>query len=341
MSVYPEKDIRQDEDDIPIGRWMRIWRHVGLAHRQPDRLRLLSDIERKQAWVNQHKPADAVSQKPDDWPKFWYVECDALLKKARAKAVQGDVSGGYENLHTVEREAVSGMSEEERAVEAKALRVEVKKKLSADWRGTVIMHLLGEEKPCAEIPEGEGTEGEKTTVAVSVAALAEAIHHRNTHDRNMHRKMDKVRWQLAWLGLFIGALVLTAIVVGIWLRNATLPAGDLALLPFCIYLGLLGGLMSSAMSAKGTDRNARTPEIGVEFYALVARSLLGAAASIPVYIAGLEGIVTVGGTEHSKTWGLLLLCFIAGFSERWFRGTVAAVSGGNQEKSVDPGKASK
>jgi hypothetical protein len=232
------------------------------------------------------------------------------------------------------------MSEVEREVEAKALRVEVQEKLSADWRGTVIMHLLGEENRCAEIPEGEGTEGKKTTVAVSVAALAEAFHHRNTHDRNMHRKMDKVRWQLAWLGLFIGVLVFLAIVAGFFLRNTALPSG-LGLLPFCIYLGLLGGLMSSAMSARGTDRSARTPEIGVEFYALVARSLLGAAASIPVYLAGLEGIVTIGGTEHSRTWGLLLLCFIGGFSERWFRGTVAAVSRSNQEKPAEPVKASK
>jgi hypothetical protein len=149
----------------------------------------------------------------------------------------------------------------------------------------------------------------------------------------MHRKMDKVRWQLAWLGLFIGVLVLFACAATLW--KPELPTGNVGLLPYCIYLGLLGGLMSSAMAAKSTDRKASVPEIGVEFYARIARSLLGAAASIPAYIAGVEGIVTIGSSESSKTWGLLLLCFISGFSERWFRGIVAAVAGGErtQEKS--------
>jgi hypothetical protein len=243
-----------------------------------------------------------------------------MLKKATVRAKQGDVSAGYEDLHIAEREAVPGMTDEERMVRAQSLRVEVHKKLTGEWRGTAIQDLLGNEN----------------TTPVSAAALADAINHRNTHDRNMHRKMDKVRWQLAWLGFFIGGLVAVAFVVG--LRMTDLPTVDLSLLPYCIYLGLLGGLMSSAMSAKGTDRRARVPEIGVEFYARVARSLLGAAASIPVYIAGVEGIVTIGGSEHSKSWGLLLLCFISGFSERWFRSTVAAVSGEEAKKPAESDK---
>jgi hypothetical protein len=79
-----------------------------------------------------------------------------------------------------------------------------------------------------------------------------------------------------------------------------MPTGNVSLLPYCIYLGLLGGLMSSAMLAKSTDRKASVQEIGAESYARIARSLLGAAASIPAYIAGVEGIVTIGRSESPK-----------------------------------------
>jgi hypothetical protein len=293
--------------------WMRFWRHVGLAHRQPDKHRLETDIESLQAWVNRHKPAKAPCSEPGLPPRPWYSVCDEVLKQALEKAKKSDVSGGYEDLHIAEREAVPGMSQHEIDLRAKALRIEVSGKLKASWRGKVIMDLLGDEKPGS----------------VSAEALADALNHRNTFDRNMHRKMDKVRWQLAWLGLGIFLLVLVAVLGSFWVKD--LPPEGLSLLPFGIYLGLLGGMMSSAMSARGIDRNASVPEIGVEFYARIARALLGAAASVPVFIAGEEGIVSIGGSEHTKAWGLLLLCFISGFSERWFRNTVAAVAGGEDK----------
>ena len=100
---------------------------------------------------------------------------------------------------------------------------------------------------------------------------------------------------------------------------------DVDLLPYCIYLGLLGGFVSSSISVRGMDRRARVPEVEVEFYAAIARGLLGAATSIPVYAIGKAGLVAIGG-EVSETWGLLLLCFISGFSERWFLNTVGVVS---------------
>jgi hypothetical protein len=154
----------------------------------------------------------------------------------------------------------------------------------------------------------------------------------------MHRKMDKVRWQLAWLGFFIGVLVLIAFVVAVRLQE--LPTSDVDLLPYGIYLGLLGGFVSSAMSAKSTDRKASVPEIGVEFYARIARGLLGADASVPVYIAGVAGLVTIGTADQFKPGGLLLLCFISGFSERWFRSTVAAVGadGDSHQAKTDKGQ---
>ena len=309
------------------GPWFRFWRVVGLAHRQPDELRLRTDIEALQAWVDRHKPSKVAdpdqpqqAKADDSLPTPWHVVCEKHLKNARAMADIPDVPSGYEYLHIAERESVPGMDQEERLIRAKSLRVEVESKMKGSWRGEAITKLLGKEE-AADVP---------------AAALADAIGHRNTNDRNMHRKMDKVRWQLAWLGLFIGVLVLVAFLVTA--RAPDLPTSDIGLLPYGIYLGLLGGFVSSAMSAKGIDRKASVPEIGVEFYARLARGLLGAAASVPVYIVGVEGLVTIGTAEQFRPWGLLLLCFISGFSERWFRRTVAAVAGDGDNKQAKSDK---
>lgn len=312
------------------GRWFRFWRVVGLAHRQPDELRLRTDIDDLQAWVDRHKPSKSAKQDQppppnarasqpaheDALPEPWHVVCEKYLALARKMAEIPDVPSGYEYLHIAERESVSGMDQEERLIRAKSLRVEVESKMKGNWRGSAISKLLDKEG-ATDVP---------------AAALAEAIGHRNTNDRNMHRKMDKVRWQLAWLGLFIGVLVLIAF--GVTLQAPDLPTSDIGLLPYGIYLGLLGGFVSSAMSAKGIDRKASVPEIGVEFYARIARGLLGAAASVPVYIVGVEDLITIGTAEHFRPWGLLLLCFVAGFSERWFRRTVAATTGDVDNKQA-------
>jgi hypothetical protein len=304
------------------GKWVRFWRSVGLAHRQPDALRLTTDIEGLQGWVDRHKPSRAAkldqpppAKEDGTSPKAWHVVCEEHLSKARDMAAIPSVPSGYEYLHIAERESVHGMNQEERLIRAQSLREEVESKLKGSWRGRAISKLLGEDK-AADVP---------------AASLAEAMWHRNTNNRNMYRKLDEVRWQLAWLGLFIGALVLIAFVVA--LRRPELPTNDMGLLPYGVYLGLLGGFVSSALSAKGTDRKASVPEIGAEFYARIARGLLGAAASVPVYIAGVEGLVAIG-TDHSKPWGLLLLCFISGFSERWFRRTVAAVAGEGDDRQA-------
>src|SRR5438552_13899474 len=106
------------------GRWVRFWRHVGLAHRQPDELRLTTDIESLQAWVDRHKPSQPAKQahppagndrepqaaKNDGAsPEPWHVVCEKHLIKARTMAAIPDVPSGYEYLHIAEREAVHGM----------------------------------------------------------------------------------------------------------------------------------------------------------------------------------------------------------------------------------------
>ena len=169
---------------------------TGLAQRQPDGRRLQTDIEGLQAWIDSHRPATATNGNPPppvDKQTFspvikddgvacrWFEVCERYLEKAR-DAAKHDVASGYEYLHIAERESVAGMSKTERQIRAQSLRAEIEK-LRGSWRADAMKGLLGND-----------------SVDVSAESLAEAVWHRNTYDRNGHRKADKLRWQLAWLG---------------------------------------------------------------------------------------------------------------------------------------------
>ena len=92
-----------------------------MAHRQPDELRLTTDIEGLQAWVDRHKPSESAKQ--------------AHAPKARAMPAIPDVPSGYEYLHIAEREAVHGLDKEKRRLRAQSMREEVESKLKDSWRG--------------------------------------------------------------------------------------------------------------------------------------------------------------------------------------------------------------
>jgi len=95
-----------------------------------------------------------------------------------------DIPSGYEFLHTAEREAVYGMTKEERLITAKSLREEVASKLTNSWRARTVGKLLGDD----------------SNPDVPAEALAEALVHRNTNDRNMgfsYFSCQKWRWPRA------------------------------------------------------------------------------------------------------------------------------------------------
>lgn len=275
-----------------------------------------ADVESSRERVNAHKVAG-----PDT--KLRFQICLDYLTLARDAANANDVASGYEYLNIAEREAVFLMTRMERKVRAQSLRTEARNtdKFRNSWRIQAILSLL----EAGRADNSTGTIAAERDIDVLPEALAEAVAHRNTLDRNSHRKTDKVRWQLAWLGFIVGSLVLIALAFVIRCPLPTDP-NKMNLLAYGIYLGLLGGFVSSAITQRTADRKARVPEIEVSFYAALARGFLGAATSIPVYLLVKAGLITVGNTESSFTWGLLLLCFLAGFSERWFLNAVTSVA---------------
>ncbi|MBO9647575.1 MAG: hypothetical protein J7605_03630 [Variovorax sp.] len=299
-----------------IGRVRRLLMRLGLAQHQPDPLRLLTDIASLRASVHARVCVDDPRTKlhREIGLRYLTLACDA----ARAH----DVASGYEYLHIADREAVFLMTRAERKVRAQSLEAEARSadKFGTSWRSRAILSLL----------EMGRTESPKRFPFCSrddilPEALAEAVAHQNTLVRNEHRKTDKMRWQLAWLGFIVLVLVLMALGFA-FKQHLADDLNGVNLLAVCIYLGLLGGFISSAITQRTADRKMRVPEMEVGFYAALARGALGAATSIPVYVLARSGLIAVGAPGLSQTWGVLFLCFFAGFSERWFLKTVTSAA---------------
>jgi hypothetical protein len=308
---------KPERKTVPL--WLRALRHVGLAQRQPDDVRLVTDVESLRAWASTREKAVPGSE-------GHYNICIDLLDKAFDAAKAKDAASGYEYLHSAERESVYLMTQQELNIRSKSLRAEAKSadKFGNSWRAGTILELLGEgpkDNFCAARPTGN-------TSDVLPQALADAVDHRNTLARNDHRKADKLRWQLSWLVLFVLVLVTAAFFLVIKWPLVDKELAEIYLLPYCIYLGLLGGIVSSAITQRNADRKARVPELEVGFYAALARGALGAATAIPVYFLVKTGLITLGhvGDKVSVAWGLLFLCFFAGFSERWFLSSITTVA---------------
>lgn len=161
----------------------------------------------------------------------------------------------------------------------------------------------------------------------------EAIWHRNTGDRNRHRKLDRLRWQLSLVSILITLFVATAVIAAHLVSAGKLVLGkvDFLAFPEAVYVGLLGGFLSAAFSIRKSNQYAKVPEIQNDLYLALARGMTGAAAAIPVYILVRLQIISIARGDFAP-WDLLFLCFLAGFSERWFLSAVASVASGKDNR---------
>lgn len=98
-------------------------------------------------------------------------------------------------------------------------------------------------------------------------------------------------------------------------------------------IGFFGGLMSVSFALMRSGPNRKLPMIRGTFAIQTLRSVLGAAAAIPVVFLVKAGVINVGENGNVMLAGL---CFIAGFSERWFierlDATIAAATSSKEPK---------
>lgn len=261
--------------------------------------RLAADIEDFEVTFARYR----IDAGKDEIDRAWVESCIAHVANAKKALDRCDVGSGYQSLLNAEREAVPLMPVDERRARVISLRNEVNVKLADSWRRDSVRLLL----------EGKPEE-------VAAEAIREAMFHRNTHSQNIYRKIELLRRQLVFIGALLVALLLIAIGVGVSGGLAVLEQKDPAsgnLLPFAIYMGVLGGTLSAAISVSHTDASAKIPDVQRTRLIALARSALGGTAAVAVFLL-IQGNVVKLMEAPFTPWGVLFFCFLAGFSERWF-----------------------
>jgi hypothetical protein len=140
------------------------------------------------------------------------------------------------------------------------------------------------------------------------------------HYNNEYRKQDIISAQVfratVVLSLALGAVL--ALAIGGWFVFAG-EVGDTVRL--AMLFGLLGGALSVAVSFLQREPG-RIPKLMREDLVTLARPVIGAGTATAVYLYLLAGLLSVEGLR--EPWAVSGLAFLAGFSERWFLGIVAA-----------------
>ena len=317
------KATQEDLPQIRLGR--RVLRFLDLGLRQTEKERLLTDIASLEAAIDRYKLNGGQTD------PSWQQRCRDEIGMAKRAANRSMVGSGYEHLHNAERESVAGMSPEERHTRSiTILREAADSKFQSEWRRQAVYDIFD----VTPSNDGKLPSDAVRKLQVSKEQLMEAVWHRNTGDRNRHRKLDRLRWQLSLVSILITLFVAVAVIAShlITADNVTFGGVNLLAFPEAVYMGLLGGFLSAAFSIRKSNQYAKVPEIQNDLYLALARGMTGAAAAIPVYILVRLQLITIARGEFAP-WDLLFLCFLAGFSERWFLSAVASVASGKDDKS--------
>jgi hypothetical protein len=286
-------------------------RMLGSDRTSRDRLRSdLDEFDAHQA-ARRQSPIAAASAAQ------WIELCEKHLGNARAALRRWDVDAGYQALNAAWRAFLPAMTDEERNALVVSLRAEIAGKLKDSWRGECAAALL--EKP--------------DTGDVPRAAIDEAWLHVQTQAQNAQRKLGLLRAQVMTLMVLLVILLGSAfagVPASIW-NGRDFPVD---LLPAAIFFGLLGGALSAAIGSKHTDPKARIPDVRRSRLLTLTRVIIGGATAIPVLVL-IKGKVVALGVDGDAM--LLALCFLAGFSERWFLATIGDAEGKARAKPAGGG----
>jgi hypothetical protein len=92
-----------------------------------------------------------------------------------------------------------------------------------------------------------------------------------------------------------------------------------------VLMGFFGGLVSFAFNWLRADLSARSPDLRTQRWLSIARPVIGAAVAVPIVLFVEAGLINLGQLSPAL---VLALCFLGGFSERWFVARIDRVAGG-------------
>jgi hypothetical protein len=168
-------------------------------------------------------------------------------------------------------------------------------------------------------------------------AVARQLHgHLATSAQNMQFKLEIFERRtlpvlMTFLAAIVGGAVFLALLVILRKPSDAFDAFDASLVAWAnalilaVAAGLLGGVLSMAFSLGRLNLKTKIPESRLSGLTTSIRPLLGAAVAIPVMVFVKTGYVAIKGLED---WvGIFAICFLGGFSERWFLGLMERFEG--------------
>jgi hypothetical protein len=253
---------------------------------------------------------------PSDEQRDMLGRCDELLTRAAAAAREQRPYVAWDCLQQIERERVLAMSEDERRAEMALVLAESHARLSG-WRQEAAEALVASAR------------GEAPSVAVLQALL------RNVHAAQQARlhRIGLLRQQLPVLVIMLIAAVaffgLWGLLGGFdWLARDDVEVTVGMILVSGVLVGFFGGLVSFAFNWLRADLSARIPDVRAQRWLSFARPAIGAAVAVPIVLFVEAGLINLGQLSPAL---VLAMCFVGGFSERWFVGQIERIADRRRE----------
>jgi|APFre7841882590_1041340.scaffolds.fasta_scaffold09422_1 hypothetical protein len=243
--------------------------------------------------------------------------CDALLARAAEAARVQRAYVAWDCLQQIEGERVLAMSDDERRAEM-ALALAESRTLLSGWRQDAAEALAASAR------------GHAPPVALLQGLL------RNIHAARQERRhrIALVRQQLPVLATMLIAAVaffgLWALLGGFdWLARDDVEVTVGMILVSGVLMGFFGGLVSFAFNWLRADLAARSPDLRTQRWLSFARPMIGAAVAVPIVLFVEAGLINLGQLSPAL---VLALCFLGGFSERWFVARLDRIAGGGADR---------
>lgn len=218
---------------------------------------------------------------------------------------RGDMYYAYDRLHELDRHLIETLTDDELVTLSASTDEEAAKKLSG-WRL----------RACKRIASLKWR-SERSRV---IAALREKLKHLHTVSQNLHFNSAQLKRQLVLVAVFLVVPLIAFPVLWSMGALAKLQTDSVTMITGSV-AGLLGGIVSLALSVTNADPKSNIPAIRLSFQMAALRPLFGAASALVVVIAALAKIIPIlDGKPGDESFKLVFFAFLAGFSERWFLG---------------------
>jgi hypothetical protein len=293
--------------------------------------RLQSDLVQAAHWIR-----DAGVHAGNSQAEQVLAQCDGLLDTARDAAKHNRFLA-YQCLHAIERSLVELMSPVEVEAALVMYFAESESDKLSNWRRKAAS-AIGQKLLTKDDAGGAGASTPHHTAKEQPldpkhdprkVALQALMHNVHTAQQNSQHKLELVEGQIWILAVL---LVVAATCFGAWahwggfewVQSGKDSITFATLVGNGMLFGFLGGLLSIAFGRMKTDFTGSISELRASTAVTIARPFVGAAVAIPISLLLTSNLITWNDKSPALA---LVLCFLGGFSERWFIDQVQRISG--------------